>query len=76
MNEVSTFQDNKICELRSGIHLANRNMHTSRFSTDSISNLGSKIWKLIKDKIKNGSTLPVFTSKVKFWNIDYCPCRL
>ena len=27
MNEVSTFQDNKICELRSGIHLANRNMH-------------------------------------------------
>ena len=67
------FKKTKICELSRGINVANRHMHTSRFGADSMSNLGSKIWKLIPDKIKNGSTLPVFTSKVKIWNIDYCP---
>ena len=51
-------------------------MHTSRFGFDTMSNLGSKIWKLIPDKIKNVSTLTVFTSKVNVWNIDYCTCRL
>ena len=45
-------QENEIYELRSGIHLASRNMHTTHFGTDSISNSGSKIWKLIPDKIK------------------------
>lgn len=72
------FKKTKICELSSGINVANRHMHTSRFGADSMTNLGSRIWKLIPDKIKNGSTLPVFTSRVKIWNIGYCPfgiCR-
>ena len=45
-------QENEIYELRGGIHLTNRNMHTTYFGTDSLSNLGSKIWKLIPDKTK------------------------
>ena len=45
-------QENKIYELRSGIHLPNRNMHTTHFGTGFVSNLRSKIWKLIPDKIK------------------------
>ena len=56
--------------------MANRNMHTTHFGTDAISNLGPKIWKLIPDKIRNASTLSVFKSKIKYWSIDNCPCRL
>ena len=67
-------QENEIYELRSGIHLANRTMHTTHFGTDSISNSGSKIWKLIPDKI--ASTLSVLKSMVKSSNIDNCTCRL
>ena len=57
MNKVFNFQENKSYNLRSGIHLASRNMHTAHFGTDTISNLGPKLWKLITDKIKYASTL-------------------
>ena len=53
MNEVFTFQEKEIDELRSGIHLANRDMYAIHFGTDTISDLGPKIWKLVLDKIKN-----------------------
>ena len=76
MNEVFNFQENERYNLRSGIHLASRNMHTAHFGTDTISSLGLKMWKLIPDKIKHASTLSAFKDKVKFWTINNCPCRL
>ena len=75
MNEVFTFPENEIYELRSGIHLAKKNMHTKHHGTDIISSLRLKIKKLIPDKIK-ASPLAVFQSKVKSWSIGNCPCRL
>ena len=57
INEVFNFQENEGCNLRSGIHLPSRNMHTAHFRTDTISSLGPKLWKLITDKIKHASTL-------------------
>ena len=57
MNEVFNFQENERYNLRSGIHLASRNMlHTTHFGTDTISSLGLKLRKIIPDKIKNAST--------------------
>ena len=38
--------------LRSGTHLMYRNIHTAHFGTDTITNLGPKIWKLVPDEIK------------------------
>ena len=60
MNEIFNFQENERRNLRSGIHLASRNMHTAHFGTKTISSLGPKLWKLIPDKIKHASILPVF----------------
>ena len=57
MNEVFNFQENESYNLRSGIHLAIRKMHTTHFGTDTVSSLGPKLWKLIPDKIKHASTL-------------------
>ena len=76
MNEVFNFQENESCNLRSGIHLASRNMHNSHFGTDTISSLGPKLWKLIPDKIKHVSTLSAFKAKIKSWTINNCPSRL
>ena len=76
MNEVFTFQEKEIYELRSGIHCANRRMHAIDFGIDTnlgISNLGTKIWKLVLDKIKLSKTQhSVFKSYVKSWSIDNC----
>ena len=62
--------------LRSGTHLMNRNIHTSHLGTDTNTNLGPKIWKLVTDEIKNASSLLVFKYRIKTWTTDNCPCRL
>ena len=74
MNEDFNFQENESYNLRSGIHLAMRNMHTANSGTDTVSSLGPKLWKLIPDKIKHAPTLSAFKAKIKSWTIKNCPC--
>ena len=76
MNELFNFQENESNKLRSGIHLASRNMYTAHFVTDTISSLGAKLWKLIPDKVNHASTLSAFKAKIKSRTINNCPCRL
>ena len=76
MNEVFIFQGNESSNLRSGTHLAGRSMHIAHFGTDTISSLAPKLWKLIRDKIKDASTLSAFKAKIKSWTINNCHCRL
>ena len=76
MKEVFIFQENENYNLRSGTHLTNINIHTPHFGTDTITNLGRKIWKLVPDEIKNASLLLVFKSRIKTWTTDNFPCRL
>ena len=47
MNEVFNFQEKERYNLKSGIHLASRNMHTAHFWYYTISSLGPSLWKLI-----------------------------
>ena len=68
--EIYNFQENESYNLRSGIHLASRNMNTAHFGTDNISSLGPKLRKLIPDKIKHASTLSAFKAKIKSWTIN------
>ena len=50
MKEVFIFQGNENYNLRSVIHLTNRNIDTEHFGTDVITNLGPKIRKLVPVK--------------------------
>ena len=75
-NGLSPVIVNESYNLRSGIHLASRNMGTAHFGTDVISSLGSKLWNLIPDKIQHASTLSAFKAKIKSGTIKNCPCRL
>ena len=76
MNEVFNIQENERYTLRSGIHLASRNMNTAHLGTDTISSLGPKLWKLIQDKIKHASTFSAFKAKIKSWTIKNLPRSL
>ena len=64
IKEVFIFQENKNYNLRSGPHLTTRNIHTAHFGTDTITNLGPKIWRLVPDEIENASSLLVFKSSI------------
>ena len=73
MKEVFILQKNENYNLMSGTHLTNKNIHMAHFGTDTITNLGPKIWKLVPDEIKNASSLLVFKSRIKTWTTDNCP---
>ena len=77
MHEVFNFQENESYNLRKGIHLASRNMHTAHFGTDTISSSGPRSDKSDRsDKIKHASILAAFKTKDKSWTISNCSCRL
>ena len=50
MKEVFIFQENENYNLKSGTHLMNRNIHTARFGTDTITNLGLRYGNLYQTK--------------------------
>ena len=54
------FQENENYNLRSGTHLASRNMRITLFGKGMVSNLGAKIWLLLPEELKNSSSLQVF----------------
>ena len=76
MREIFHFQENENYNLRSGTHLASRNMRTTLFGKETVSNLGAKIWQLLPEELKNASSLQVFKNKLKEWKPTSCPCRL
>ena len=76
MKEFFNFSDNNNCNLRSGTHLSRLIGHTTHFGKESITNLGAKIWELVPQNIKEGSSLSSFKNKVKKWIPQNCPCRL
>ena len=68
MNEIFTFVENNTYNLRSGMHLSRVNVHSRQYGTESIGNLGVKIWNLVpvdmKDIICSTSWLFAETSEI------------
>ena len=54
MNEIFQFFENPVYELRSGVHLLSRNSRTVFFGTESIINLGAKLW-LVFSNLKSNT---------------------
>ena len=76
MREIFHFQENENYNLRSGTHLASRNMRTTLFGKETVSNLGAKIWPLLPEELKNASSLQIFKNNLKEWKPISFPCRL
>ena len=65
MNEIFQFFENPVYELRSGVHLPSRNSGTVFFGTESIINLGAKLWNIVPVNIKFSESLNILKSKIK-----------
>ena len=76
IRDIFHFQKNEDYNLRSGTHLASRNMKTTLFGKETVSNLGAKIWTLLPEEFKNASSLQVFKKKLKEWKPTSCSCTL
>ena len=63
MRENFVFQENETYNLRIGNHLTRKNIRTTQYGIESVSNLG-KIWNLLPREIKNSSSLTVFKNKI------------
>ena len=76
MNESFQFFENCVYKLRSGVHLPSRNSRTVFFGTESIINLGAKLWNIVPENIKSSESLSVFKCKIKYWTPNHCPCQI
>ena len=66
MKEIFIFHEPPY-NLRSGNHLTRRNIRTTHYGIETISNLGAKIWDILPEEIKNDSSLSAFKTKIKKW---------
>ena len=62
--------------LRNQTKFKTRNVYTTRYGTETISNIGPKIWNLVPNNIKESNTITEFKAKIKHWSPENCPCRL
>ena len=76
MKEIFNFSDNNSYNLRSGSHLSRPIVYATHYGTESITNLGAKIWELVPQNIKEENFLSSVKNKVKKWIPQNCPCRL
>ena len=52
------------------------NVHSTQYSTESIGNLGTKIWNLVLVHLKNLKGPSTFKNQIKKWIAKLCPCGL
>ena len=62
--------------LRANSNFSSRQVHSVYHSTESLSFLGPKIWKLVPEDTKQSESLEIFKNKIKKWLPSRCPCRL
>ena len=72
MKEIFVFQENETYSLRSGNHLAQKNIGTTQYGIESVSNSGAKLWNLLPREIKNSSSFTVFYNKIRKWAPEKC----
>ena len=76
MKEIFVFQENETYNLRSGNHLARKNIRTTQYGIESISNLGAKLCNLLPGEIIYSSSLTVFINKIRKWTLEKYPCKV
>ena len=52
------------------------NVKSVYHGTESLSNLGPKIWNLVPHKLKQLVDIHAFKKEIKKWKPNICPCRL
>ena len=75
MEEIFTFK-NVDYDLRNNTSLKIGNLKTAYYGTESLTNLGAKIWNLLPNEYKKLKSLSRFKSRISNWITQECPCRM
>ena len=62
--------------LRQNSQFSRPRIKTVYYGTESIQNLGAKIWDMVASNLKEMSDLNIFKKAIKQWKPEDCPCRL
>ena len=62
--------------LRDDSYFAIPNVKSLHHGTESLSNLGPRIWNLVPDKLKQLVDIHAFKKELKKWRLENCPSRL
>ena len=65
MNEIYTFVENNAYNLKRGLHLSMVNVHSTQYGTESIGNLGVKVWNIVPAHMKDLKALSKFKNQIK-----------
>ena len=52
------------------------NLRTANYGSETLRNLGPKVWDILPDDIKADTSLLDFKNRIKKWKPTECPCRL
>ena len=61
--------------LSNPFHQQRRHNRTNNFGVESISTLGTKVWALVSENLRQSTSLYIFKQEIKKWNPSNCPCR-
>ena len=64
------------CNLRKDFYFAILSVKSVYYGTESLSNLGPRIWILVPDKQKQQVDIHAFKEEIKKWKQKNYPCRL
>ena len=67
---------NKAFHLREERDFMRPRVNTVLWGTETLRNIGPKIWDMLPQVIKDSSSLNSFKSRIKQWKCHNCPCRL
>ena len=62
--------------LHNGTDFITSQVNNAFHGTESISNLGPKIWDIVPEEFKHKKLLNSFKESIKMWVSTNCPCRL
>ena len=68
----------KFCQydLRNKKTWESHNIRTVIYGSETLTNMGPKIWELVPNTIKDSDSLCEFRRRIKSWKPEGCPCRL
>ena len=63
-------------DLRNKSTWVSDNIRTVKYGSETISNMGPKIWEMVPSHIKESSSLLQFKSRIKNWTPTGCICKI
>ena len=62
--------------MRKNTYIERRIIKSCKYGSETVSNLGAKLWNILPENVKKAESLQDFKEKIRFWTPLYCPCKL